>query len=130
MFRHPDFKLLQHMKAQIKRIQKDIEIINSFNATPEKGITRLTFSKEYQAAVAYVVDELRHIGVQMSYCQAGNIRARLPGSEDNAPAVMMGSHLDTVIHGGRFDGVAGVVTAEEAAIENYKRIPYNRGRKI
>lgn len=29
------------MKAQIERIQKDIEIINNFNATPEKGINRL-----------------------------------------------------------------------------------------
>jgi allantoate deiminase len=103
------------MKAQIKRIQKDIEIINSFNATPEKGITRLTFSKEYQAAAAYVVKELANLGAQISYCRAGNIRARLPGTDDSAPAVMMGSHLDTVVRGGRFDGVVGVVTALEAA---------------
>ena len=116
------------MKAQLDRIQTDIEKINSCNATPEKGITRLTFSEEYQAAVAYVVDELRHIGAQISYCQAGNIRARLAGSDDHAPAVMMGSHLDTVVHGGRFDGVVGVVTALEAAriiaVENLKhRLP-------
>ena len=103
------------MKVQIERIQKDIKIINNFNATPEKGITRLTFSEEYQAAVGYVVDELKHIGAKISYCQAGNIKARLPGSDDNAPAVMMGSHLDTVAHGGKFDGVVGVVTALEAA---------------
>ena len=103
------------MKAQIERIRKDIETINSFNATPEKGITRLTFSEEYQAAVAYVVDELKHIGAKISYSQAGNIRARLPGIDANGPAIMMGSHLDTVVHGGRFDGVVGVVTALEAA---------------
>lgn len=103
------------MKAQIERIQKDIEYINNCNATPERGITRLTFSMEYQAAVAYVVDELKNIGAKISYCQAGNMRARLPGTEKNAPAVMMGSHLDTVVHGGRFDGVVGVVAALEAA---------------
>ena len=103
------------MKTQITRIQKDIEIINRFNATPEKGVTRLTFSEPYQAAVAYVVDELKRIGTEISYCQAGNIKARLHGSENNAPAVMMGSHLDTVVHGGRFDGVVGVVTALETA---------------
>lgn len=51
------------MKAQIERIQKDIEYINNCNATPERGITRLTFSVEYQAAVAYVVDELKNIGL-------------------------------------------------------------------
>ena len=103
------------MAVQIKRIQKDIEWINSFNASPEKGITRLTFSEEYREAAAYVVAELKHLGAQVSYCRGGNIRARLRGSEANAPAVMMGSHLDTVIHGGRFDGVVGVVSALEAA---------------
>ena len=103
------------MAAQIKRIQKDIDFINTCNASPEKGITRQTFSEEYQLAVTYVVDELKQIGARISYCLGGNIRARLPGTDDNGPAVMMGSHLDTVVHGGRFDGVVGVVTAMEAA---------------
>ena len=103
------------MQIQIERIQRDIDIIGAFNSTPEKGITRLTFSEQYQGAIGYVIDELKHIGAKVSYCQAGNIKARLPGSDDNGPAVMMGSHLDTVVHGGRFDGVVGVVTALEAA---------------
>ncbi len=103
------------MPVQIERIKKDIRIINAFNTTPEKGITRLTFSEEYQGAVAYVVDELKQVGAKISYCQAGNIKARLPGSDDDGLAVMMGSHLDTVVHGGRFDGVVGVVAALEAA---------------
>ena len=103
------------MSIQIQRIQKDIEIINKFNATPEEGITRLTFSEEYQGALAYVVEELQRIGAQISYCRGGNLKARLPGTDDSAPAVMMGSHLDSVVHGGKFDGVVGVVTAMEAA---------------
>jgi len=103
------------MAVHIKRIQKDIEFINTFNASPEKGITRQTFSEEHQQAVAYVVDELMQIGAGISYCLGGNIKARLPGTDDNGSAVMMGSHLDTVAHGGRFDGVVGVVTAMEAA---------------
>jgi hydantoinase/carbamoylase family amidase len=103
------------MAVQIERIQKDIGIINGFNATPENGVTRLTFSKEYQGAIEYVVEELKHVGAKISYCQAGNIKARLPGTDPDGPAVMMGSHLDTVVHGGKFDGVVGVVTALEAA---------------
>jgi allantoate deiminase len=103
------------MAVQIERIQKDIEFINTFNATPERGITRQTFSEEYQAAVAYVVHELQQVGAKISYCRGGNIKARLSGADDYAPAVMMGSHLDSVVHGGKFDGVVGVVTALEAA---------------
>ena len=103
------------MTVKEKRIKLDIEAINAFNATPGNGITRQTFSPEYCGAVSYVAEELRKIGAEISYCMGGNLRGRIPGSEKNGPAVMMGSHLDTVAHGGQFDGVVGVVTALEAA---------------
>ena len=103
------------MTLDTKRIQSDIEAINIFNATPDNGVTRPTFSKAYQGATDYVVEELKKIGAAISICPAGNIRGRLSGSQKDAPAIMMGSHLDTVAHGGQFDGVVGVVTALEAA---------------
>jgi allantoate deiminase len=103
------------MPVNKKRLQKDIDTINGFNTTPGSGITRLTFSPEYQGAVAYVIDELKVIGADIYIGPAGNVRARLDGSDDRGPAVMMGSHLDTVAHGGQFDGVVGVVTALETA---------------
>ena len=103
------------MKVQKERIQKDLEAINAFNATPGKGITRFSFSKEYQGALSYVVEELQRIGVKSSFAPGGNLRGRLEGSERSGPSVMMGSHLDSVAQGGRFDGTAGVVAALEAA---------------
>ncbi len=103
------------MRDHLDRIRLDIEAINAFNATPGYGITRPSFSPEYQGATAYVVKELNKIGAEVSICRAGNIRGRVPGSEPGTAAVMMGSHLDTVAHGGQFDGVVGVVTALEAA---------------
>jgi allantoate deiminase len=103
------------MTINTERIRRDIENINAFNATPGKGITRLTFSEAYLGAFAYVIEQLNQIGAVISICPAGNLRARIPGSEHNAPAVMMGSHLDSVTQGGPFDGVVGIVTALEAA---------------
>ena len=103
------------MIIQKERIQKDLEAINAFNATPGKGITRFTFTKEYQGALSYVVEELHRIGVESSFAPGGNLRGRLEGSERSGPSVMMGSHLDSVAQGGRFDGTAGVVAALEAA---------------
>lgn len=97
------------------RIRRDIERINSFNVTPGKGITRLTWSPEYQSAVNYVIDQFNQFGADVAICPGGNIRGRFTGDEENAPAVMMGSHLDSVVNGGAFDGVVGVVTALEAA---------------
>ncbi len=103
------------MPINADRIRRDIETINSFNATPGKGITRQTFTAEYQGAVNYVIDQCNQFGADVSVCPGGNVRCRLAGSDESAPAVMMGSHLDSVVNGGRFDGVAGVVTALEAA---------------
>jgi allantoate deiminase len=103
------------MEVQSNRIQRDIEIINSFNATPERGITRYTFSEQYLKARNYVNEELKKIGAYVSTTIAGNVRGRLEGSEEGRPAVMMGSHIDSVFQGGRFDGVAGVVSAMEVA---------------
>jgi allantoate deiminase len=103
------------MTIQVERIQSDIEKINSFTSTPGNGISRQTFSPEYQGATAYFVEELKKIGAEISICLAGNIRGRISGSDKDGPAIMMGSHLDSVAHGGQFDGVVGVVTALEAA---------------
>ena len=103
------------MTINIERIRRDIEKINAFNATPGKGITRLTFSAQYQGALNYVLDQFNQFGATVSICPGGNVRGRFSGSDENAPAVMMGSHLDSVVNGGQFDGVVGVVTALEAA---------------
>lgn len=103
------------MAIKIERIRRDIENINSFNASPGKGITRQTFTAEYQGAVNYVIDQFKQFGADVSICPGGNVRGRLAGSDENAPAVMMGSHLDSVVNGGQFDGVVGVVTALEIA---------------
>ena len=94
------------MIIQKERIQKDLEAINAFNGTPGKGVTRFTFSKEHHGALSYVVEELRRIGVESSFVIGGNLRGRLAGSEPSGPSVMMGSHLDSVAEGGRFDGTA------------------------
>jgi len=103
------------MRIRKERIQKDLEAVNGFNGTPGKGVTRFTFSKEHQGALLYVAEELRRIGAACTFAPGGNLLGRLEGSDPSGPAVMMGSHLDTVAEGGRFDGAAGVVAALEAA---------------
>jgi allantoate deiminase len=103
------------MGIRIERIARDIEIINSFTTTPGSGITRFTFSEPYMQARAYVAEELRKIGARVATTAGGNLCGRLEGSSPGLPSIMTGSHIDSVLHGGRFDGVAGVVAALEAA---------------
>ena len=101
------------MGIKIERIERDIEAINSSTSTPGKGITRFTFSEEYMKARQYVIEEFNRMGARISTPLGGNLRGRLEGRDVHTPSVMTGSHLDSVFQGGRFDGVAGVVSALE-----------------
>lgn len=103
------------MGIKIERIARDLDIINSFNATPDKGITRFTFSEPYMRARAYVIAELKKARASVSNAVAGNLYGRIEGSIQGYPSVMTGSHIDSVFQGGRFDGVAGVVAGLEVA---------------
>jgi N-carbamoyl-L-amino-acid hydrolase len=64
---------------------------------------------------------MRQAGLKIHIDAIGNIFGRLQGTDPSAPAVLAGSHLDTVIHGGKYDGPVGVIGALEAVrtiIEN------------
>jgi allantoate deiminase len=102
------------MAASAERIRSDIEAIAGFNSSGP-GTNRLTFTPEYWSAVDYVADQLAALGYEKKVTSHGNTRFRRHGVAWSQPAVAAGSHLDAVVNGGRFDGVAGVVAAVEVA---------------
>lgn len=97
------------------RIEKDLEALKQFTATPGNGCTRLPFTKEARAAVDYLKHAMAEIGLEVSEDAAGNVFGVLKGKNPDAPCVMMGSHYDSVTNGGDLDGIAGVVCAMEVA---------------
>jgi len=103
------------MRTQLARIKKDIETLAQFNSTPGEGLTRLSYTMEYKQAQEYVIHEMKQAGLSVRIDPAGNTIGRWDGTEPDAAPVMSGSHLDSVPHGGIFDGISGVITALEAA---------------
>ena len=103
------------MLTSLERIQKDIEALAEFNATPGLGLTRFSFTQEDRGAREYIKEEMRKSGLRVYEDAAGTIVGRIEGTQDEAPIVMVGSHFDSVKNGGNFDGPAGVVTALEIA---------------
>lgn len=97
------------------RIARDLEHLKQFTATPGNGCTRLPFSKEARAAVEYLKELMNEIGLEVSEDAAGNVFGVLKGQDADAPCVMMGSHYDSVVNGGDYDGIAGVICAIEVA---------------
>ena len=101
------------MYTNLNRIIKDIEALEAFNATPGQGVTRHCFTEEDKQAKAYIRAALEKIGVTIWEDGYGNLFGRLEGTDKDAPAIMAGSHYDSVTHGGKFDGPAGLIAGLE-----------------
>ncbi len=76
------------------------------------GVTRFAWSPEIASVSQWLVDELEAIGLDAAIDAAGNVIGRWEAGSGTAVAV--GSHLDTVPRGGRFDGALGVISGLEA----------------
>jgi hydantoinase/carbamoylase family amidase len=98
-----------------ERVANDLAALAGIGALDGGGITRLAFSDEDRVARAYIMEQMERAGLTVRVDAAGNIFGRREGRSPGAPAVLSGSHLDTVPRGGSLDGALGVVAALEAA---------------
>ncbi|MBO8162162.1 MAG: Zn-dependent hydrolase [Brevibacillus sp.] len=96
----------------VSRMEQTLQEINRIGRST-RGMIRLAYSPEEQAARDYLVTLCKQAGLQVRIDACGNVIARREGRNPELPAVACGSHLDTVIQGGRFDGTMGVVAALE-----------------
>jgi len=76
-------------------------------------ITRLFLSEAQRATSALVGAWMREAGMTVRTDAIGNVIGRYEGGQPGVPAVLLGSHLDTVRDAGRYDGVLGVICAIE-----------------
>jgi hydantoinase/carbamoylase family amidase len=102
------------MPIRADRIAADIEAIGGMTQAPGAGADRPTFSAAWRQARDYCVAAAERAGCHWREDAAGNVHVR-PRTVDWSRRVWLsGSHLDSVPHGGDFDGVVGVVAALEA----------------
>lgn len=95
------------------RMEEKIKAFSKFGDTGRGGITRFSLSEEALAARAEFKKRMEDMGAEVVTDDMANMYATIPGSE-KLPAIMSGSHLDSVKNGGNYDGVLGVLTAMEA----------------
>ena len=100
--------------ADEARLNRWINGIDQFNDTVGDGTTRHYMTATECACREYIRSEMEKLGLRVEVDCMGNVHGTLPGTEPELAPVWTGSHFDTVLHGGRFDGVAGVVTGMEA----------------
>ena len=82
--------------------------------TEEPGrITRSYGTPALTEARELVAQWMRDAGLDVQIDAVGNVRGRVEGSEPTAPALLLGSHLDSVRDAGRYDGPLGILVAIE-----------------
>jgi len=95
---------------------------------PNRPYTRLVFSNEFYQAREWLHKEYLSLGLSISTDEAGNLIGLLESKLNTDSVVIIGSHLDTVPAGGRYDGIAGVVSALNVIkyiIEKNIELPFN-----
>ena len=94
------------------RINQTLQELGHLGESPE-GMDRVAYSPEDIAGRDYTIKLMQEAGLETRIDAAGNIIGRRAGSDDNLPAIALGSHTDTVPKGGKYDGALGVVGAIE-----------------
>ena len=103
------------LEPAIDRVRDELETLSRIRDDSVGGWTREVFTEPYRDSRQWVQTAMREADLQVHVDGAGNIIGRLAGHSPGAPAIVTGSHTDTVTAGGRFDGIVGVLGGIETA---------------
>ena len=96
----------------MERLERRLTALAAIGADPAgRGVHRLSFSPADMEARHWLCDQMTAIGLHARIDAVGNVIGRWEVGQ--GPAVLAGSHLDSVPHGGAFDGALGVIAALE-----------------
>lgn len=97
-----------------ERLLRRLQLLGEIGRQPSGGVTRLALTPEDEAAIALVEQFMLEAGLTVRRDAAGNLIGRREGGDPAKPAVLTGSHIDTVVDGGIYDGCLGVLGGIEA----------------
>ncbi|MFW5748324.1 MAG: Zn-dependent hydrolase [Chloroflexota bacterium] len=100
-------------KINAERLGADFNDLAEIGATIDGGVSRLALSNEDLEARAWLADRFAEAGLEIRDDDAGNLSGFLACNTPHAKTLLIGSHLDSVPNGGRYDGSVGVLAALE-----------------
>ena len=96
----------------LDRLWQNLEDLGKLAETPD-GICRLAYSPAFWESNSFVERLMREAGLSVSANKVGNVIGTLPGESDHK--IVIGSHIDSVVNGGKYDGCLGVLAGIEVA---------------
>ncbi len=103
------------LRIDPERLARDLSGLARIGIGDDGAVNRLAFSLADLRGRHYMIHLLQRAGIAVRMDGIGNLIGRIEGRDPRAPAVAIGSHIDSVPGGGRFDGSVGVVAALEVA---------------
>lgn len=104
---------MNSMKINESRLLNNLHALKNFTDTPGEGVTRFSYGKQDARAREYIISRAEKAGCSVDIDALQNIRIGLKTNKRERPAVIVGSHMDTVRNGGWLDGIYGVCGALE-----------------
>lgn len=101
-------------RISLERLRHRLDQLGAIGRGPDGGITRLPFTAAHREAIQAIAAMMAEAGLTVGVDEFGILIGRREGDADR-PAILLGSHLDTVPHGGMFDGALGVIAGIECA---------------
>jgi N-carbamoyl-L-amino-acid hydrolase len=101
------------LRVDSERLRADFDALARIGATPDGGVERTSFSAAHVAARSWFVERAAEAGLETRVDGAANHSAILSARDPEARTLLLGSHLDSVHRGGRYDGALGVIGALE-----------------
>ncbi|MGX2959628.1 allantoate amidohydrolase [Peribacillus sp. JNUCC 23] len=101
------------MQINIDRLMADIERYAHYGKNDQGGVTRPSFSPADYEIRALFIKELEDMGLEVTIDGAANIWGKLKGAGKKKGSLVIGSHLDSVPNGGKYDGPLGVLMSKE-----------------
>ena len=98
------------MNTNLPSISEMIEAL-ALVSEDKDFLSRQYLTPQHKKVNDLVADWMKLAGMKAWQDPIGNIVGRYEGHESGLPALMLGSHLDTVVNAGKFDGMLGVATA-------------------
>lgn len=99
------------MKTNPTRLRQQLEELAALSKT-SNGICRLAYSDTFWKSNDYIAGLMRQAGMSVQTNSVGNVLGTYVGK--SARRITIGSHIDSVVNGGMFDGCLGVIAGIEA----------------
>ncbi|WP_233201535.1 MULTISPECIES: Zn-dependent hydrolase [unclassified Sporosarcina] len=109
------------LQIQLPRLLDDLDSYAEYGRDERGGITRPSFSPADLEVRIRFIKELQDLGLDITIDGIANIWGKLKGNGKKKGSIVIGSHLDTVPNGGKYDGALGTLVAKEiirTVIEN------------